>query len=68
MEQRDWLYLLPDGRTAINKKEVCEIMGLSSGNFRRLVKEQVIKKTDRCTNANPKGDATKENEGLEPKN
>jgi hypothetical protein len=68
MEERDWLYLLPDGRTAINKKEVCEIMGLSSGYFRRLVKEQVIKKTNRSTNANPKGDAIEKTKGLEPKN
>jgi len=59
MEQtRDWLYQLPDGRTATNKKEVCELLELSSGYFRLLVKTGVIKKTNKITNANPKGDAT----------
>jgi predicted transcriptional regulator len=62
MEQRNWLYLLPDGRTAENKKEVCELLELSSGYFRSLVKKGVIRKTNRITHGiTPKGDATEQN-------
>ena len=52
MEQRDWLYLLPDNRTADNKREACEMLGaenrpITSERFRRLVKCEVIKKVNR---------------------
>ena len=38
-------YLLPDGRTAANMKEGCEMLGVTSRVFRALIKKEEITKT-----------------------
>jgi hypothetical protein len=37
-------YLLPDGRTADNMKQACEMMGMGAQGFRALIRKGVVKK------------------------
>jgi hypothetical protein len=52
-KQRDWIYLLPGGKTAENMKTGRKILSEQSGHnfssesFRNLVKKGVIKKINR---------------------
>ena len=38
------IYIIPDGRRANNMKEGCEMMGIQSESFRKLVRRGDIKK------------------------
>ncbi len=39
-------YQLPNGNTADNMKDACEIMGLGAQGFRALVRKGVVKKVN----------------------
>ena len=43
-KNRDWEYLLPDGRTASNMAEACAMLGRGSQGFRALVRKGIVKK------------------------
>jgi hypothetical protein len=64
-KQRDWLYLLPGGKTAENMKTGRTILSEQSGHsfssesFRSLVKKGVIKKIKRFDDSiTPRSDAS----------
>lgn len=43
-EDRNWYYLLPDGRTADNMRDARNMMGLGVQGFRALVRNGKVKK------------------------